>query len=103
MQNINIKATHTTLTQSMQAYAAKKIKVIEKFLKEEHKLHLELEADLGHHKGPRYRAELTIMPHSEIFAEAYGNDLYEAIDLLVPQIKEQLQKKKDKRVSKLRR
>ena len=98
MPNVNIKATHTTLTQSMSDYIAKKLEAFGKFLREENNIHVEFDVD-KHRSGLRYRAEITIMPKSEIYAEAYGSDLYEAIDLCIPKIKEQLTKNKDKEVS----
>lgn len=102
MSEINIKATHTTLTDSMVDYATKKLKTIDKFLREENKIHIELDAEPQHHKGPRFRAEITILPRPGAYADAWGNDLYEAIDLCVPKIREQMAKMKDKHVSKIR-
>jgi|SRR5579872_1923758 len=103
MGNINIKATHTTLTASMGDYVAKKLKSLQKFMHEENVVHIDLDAEPQHHKGPRFMAEITILPRPGIFAQAWGNDLYEAIDLCIPKIREQLIKKKDKYVSKIRR
>jgi len=103
MSVVNIKATHTTLTQSMSDYVAKKMQPLQKFLEEENNVHVELEAEPLHHTGPRFRAEITILPRPGVFADAWGNNLYEAIDLCMPKIREQLLKRKAKTVSKIRR
>lgn len=103
MANVNLKVTHTVLSESVRNYAQKHIDKLQKYLRDENKVHLELGAMSKNSNGPRYRAEITIMPKSEIYAEAYGHDLFEAIDLLMPKVKEQLMKGKDKRVSDRRR
>lgn len=103
MLNINIKATHTILTPAISAYVSKKIKALEKFLRPENAVHVELDVEPKHHTGPKYRAEITIMPKPGMYADSYGEDLYEAIDLCVPKIKEQLVRNKDKTVSLRRR
>ncbi len=103
MANVNLKVTHTVLSQSVRDYAQKQIDKLQKYLRPENKVHLELGAETKSRDGLRYRAEITIMPKSEIYADAYGHDLFEAIDLLMPKVKEQLMKNKDKRISERRR
>jgi putative sigma-54 modulation protein len=100
--NINIKATKTTLTPSMKAFIEDKLSSLEKFIKEEDKLRVEIEVDKKHHSGLVFRAEIDIQPKG-VYAEARGEDFYSAMDMVVPKIKEQLVKAKDKKVSKLRR
>lgn len=103
MASVNLKVTHTVLSASVRAYAQKNVDKLQKYLRPENKVHLELGAETKSREGLRYRAEITIMPKSEVYAEAYGHDLFEAIDLLMPKVKEQLMKMKDKRVSDRRR
>ncbi|MDB4940109.1 MAG: Ribosomal subunit interface protein [Candidatus Doudnabacteria bacterium] len=103
MANVNLKVTHTVLSESVREYAQKNIDKLQKYLRPENKVHLELGAESKNRDGLRYRAEITIMPKSEVYADAYGHDLFEAIDLLMPKVKEQLMKMKDKRVSERRR
>jgi putative sigma-54 modulation protein len=100
--NINIKATNTSLSPSMKEYVQAKLGNLEKFIKPEDKIHVELEVQTRHKSGLVFRAEIDIQPKGQ-YAEARGNDLYEAFDLVVPKIKEQLTKAKDKKISLRRR
>lgn len=96
--NINIKATNTTLTDSMKADVTDKVAVIEKFLKEEDTVYVEFDVDTRHKSGDIQRAEIRISPRG-YYAESYGSDVYEALDLAIPKIREQLTKEKDKKIS----
>lgn len=96
--NVNIKATKTTLTPSLQTDIEKKLTVLEDFLRPEDKIFIEVEARASKDNSQEFRAEISIKP-SGYFAEASGSDIYEAIDLMVPKIKHQLVKHKDKDVS----
>ncbi|HYV33236.1 MAG TPA: ribosome-associated translation inhibitor RaiA [Candidatus Limnocylindria bacterium] len=100
--NIAFKATNTTLTPSIKAFIADKLDIVSKFIKEEDKVRVELELSKKHHSGLIFRAEINIQPHGH-YAEARGNDFYEALDLVLPKIKEQLTKQKDKKISLRRR
>lgn len=96
--NITIKATKTTLTPTIKANIEEKLSVLEKFLRSEDKIHVELEVDKKHSSGQLFRVEVTIHPHGH-FAESRGSDFYEALDLLIPKIKQQMVKSKDKKVT----
>jgi putative sigma-54 modulation protein len=100
--NITIKATNTTVTDAIRANVEEKLKALDSFLKPEDVVRVEV-AEENHHQNGRYsRVEVHITPHGH-YAEAVGNDFYEAIDLVIPKIKQQLTKEKDKRVSLRRR
>ena len=99
MENITVKATNTTLTQSMLDYATKKLGVLDKFLRPENKIHIEFGYEEKHHEGEKFRAEVTVLPAPGYYADASGQDLYEAIDLCIPKIKEQMVRQKDRAVS----
>lgn len=96
--NITIKATNTTLTDAIRNTVEQKLSSLEGFLKPENKIHVELEEDTHHKTGLFSRVEVQIAPHG-YYAEANGNDFYEAIDLVLPKIKQQMTKTKDKRLS----
>ncbi|MEK7618012.1 MAG: ribosome-associated translation inhibitor RaiA [Patescibacteria group bacterium] len=99
---INIKATKTTLTPSIKQFVEDKLEVVSKFLKPEDKIRVEVEFDKKHHSGLIFRTEIDIQPHG-YYAEARGEDFYSAFDLVVPKIKEQLIKQKEKLLSKRRK
>lgn len=99
MPNLSIKAKHADLNESIKDYVGKKLQPLSKFLRDENKLHVEMDIDPKHKSGLKYHVEVTVNPNSEIFAEARGSDFHEAIDLCVPKIREQLKKQKDKKIS----
>ncbi len=96
--NITIKATNTTLTDAIRTNVEDKLSGLEKFLKPEDKIHVEIAEDTHHASGMFSRVELHISPHG-YYADARGNDFYEAIDLVLPKIKQQLSRKKEKGLS----
>ncbi len=100
--NLNIKATKTTLTESLQADIERKLSVLEDFLKPEDKIYVEVEARASKDNSQEFRAEITIRPAGH-HADSAGSDIYEALDLLVPKIRQQLTRGKDKKISLRRR
>lgn len=100
--NITIKATNTTLTDAIKSTINDKLSSIEGFLKPEDKIHVEVEEDTHHKTGLFSRVEVQIAPHG-YYAEANGNDFYEAMDLVIPKIKQQMTKTKEKRLTLRRR
>lgn len=96
-----IKAKNTTLTPAIKVYIEDKLKGIAKLLKEEDKVRVEIEVDKKDKDGKLFRAEIDIQPRG-YYADSRGNDIYEAMDLTIPKIKEQLVKQKDKAMSKRR-
>lgn len=99
--NLNIKATKTSLTPSLQEEIEKKLSVLEDFLRPEDKVQVEIEARASKDNSQEFRAEITIRPIG-VYADAAGADVYEALDLAVPKVKHQLIKSKDKKVSERR-
>lgn len=99
--NINIKATKMALTPAIKSFVEEKLGILSSFIKPEDKIRVELEIDKKHHSGLIFRAEVDIQPRGH-YAEARGNDFYESFDLVLPKIKEQLTKEKDRTISKRR-
>lgn len=102
MPTVYINFKNTEVDDAARKYFIENISKLDKFLHEEHVVHGELEQESAHRSGPFHRAEISIMPKSIAYAEAHGNDFFEAIDLLMPKIKEQLVRQKDKMVSERR-
>ncbi len=100
--NINIKATNTTLTPSIRQSIEDKLANLEGFMRPEDIIQVELEEITRHKNGMTSRVEVHIRPHGQ-YAEGFGNDFHEALDLVIPKIREQLSRNKDKRVSLRRR
>lgn len=100
--NLNIKATNTKLTSTIKEYIEEKIGSLAIFLRPEEKIRVEIEVDKKRTEKPPFRAEIDIQPHGH-YAEARGMDIFSAVDILMPKIKEQLTREKDKRVSLRRR
>lgn len=100
--NINIKATNTTLTDAIRSNVSEKLEPIEKFLRPEDVIHLELAEDRHHNSGQFFRVDIQISPRG-FYADARGNDFYEAMDLLIPKINQQMRREKDKTISLRRR
>ncbi len=96
--NINIKATNTTLTDSIKANINDKLSVLEKFMRPEDMVHIEIAEDRKHQSGEFFRVDIQISPRG-FYAEARGNDFYEALDLVIPKIKNQFSKEKEKGLS----
>lgn len=99
---INIKATNTTLTETIRQHIESKLSFIENFAKPEDVIHVELAEDTKHQSGNFFRVDIQISPHG-IYADARGNDFYEALDLAIPKIQTQLSKIKEKKITLRRR
>ncbi len=99
---ITIKATNTTLTPPIREFIEDKISTIQKFLKSEDKVRVELEVSKKHQSGLVHRAEIDLQPRG-YYADSWGPDFYTALDSAILKIKEQLAKNKDKKISLKRR
>lgn len=100
--NISIKGTNLDLTASIKEYVEDKVGSLGKFI-DAMETKVELEKDKRHQTGLVYRAEVNMMVGGKIMrAEAKGEDVYSALDLVIPKLKEQINKFKDKRTTQAR-
>ncbi len=97
--NIAIKATHLDLTPSIKQYVEEKVAHLGKFIvAQEGKV--ELSRDQHHHTGEVFRAEIMLAMGGKLMrAVAEAEDIYAAIDLTIPKLKEQIAKFKDKKTT----
>ncbi len=101
--NISIKGTNLTLTPSVKQYVDEKIGNLAKFIVAS-EAKVELERDKHHRTGLVFRAEIMLGVGGKLMrADARGEDIYAAIDLAIPKLKEQIGKFKDKRQTLTRR
>lgn len=107
---INIKATNFELTPEINDYINKKIGGLEKFIEfagSSAQIWVEVGRTTKHHRtGNIFRAEIQIrLPHWDkgVRAEAENYDLYAAIDEAREEMKRELGKIKDKKISLIRK
>jgi len=97
--NISIKATHLDLTPSIKEYVEEKVGHLAKFIVAQEAT-VELDRDQHHRTGQVMRAEIMLVVGGKIMrADATAEDIYSAIDLAIPKLKEQISKFKDKRTT----
>lgn len=95
--NIAIKGTHLDLTSSMKEYVEDKIGALDKFIRIL-EAKVELERDRHHKTGLVMRAEVMLIIGGKIMrAEASSEDIYASVDMVIPKLKEQIAKFKDKK------
>jgi len=90
---------HSLLSDSISSYVDKRVGTLSKFLYEENSVRVEIRIDSKQRTGLRYNVDMYVLPGGAIFAKADGEDVFEAVDLCIPKLKEQLAKKKDKKVA----
>jgi putative sigma-54 modulation protein len=95
--NISIRASHFEMTPSIKQYAEDKVGNLVKFI-DAMEAKIELERDQHHKSGEVFRAEVNlIVGGKHMWADATAQDMYAAVDLVIPKIKEQISKFKDKK------
>jgi len=101
--NISIKGTHVDMTPSLKEYVEEKIGNLDKFIFVEEAA-VEIARDQHHQSGLVFRGEVNLFMGGKVMrAEARAEDAYAAIDLLIPKLKEQIGKFKDKKTTLQRR
>ena len=101
---IAIKATNLDLTPAVKKYAEEKIGNLEKYLDNAIEAKVELERDRKHNTGAVFRAEVMIVLHGKVLrAEERSEDMYASIDMIVPKLREQISKLKDRKSTLIKR
>lgn len=102
--NISIKGTNLDLTAPLKDYVDEKVGHLEKYISGLLETHVELERDRHHKTGDVFRAEVTMFAGGKTLrADVSSEDIYAAVDLLIPKLKEQISKFKSKRETLQRR
>src|SRR3989338_7729496 len=102
---VSIKSTNIEISAPTRDYLDEKIvRLVEKLIKKEDgliKLDLEVGRITRHHKqGKVFRAEANLSIGSRnLYADAVGEDLREAIDLLEEELEKEIKKFKEKRTA----
>jgi putative sigma-54 modulation protein len=101
--NISIKATNLKLTPSIQSYVEDKVTNLAKFIQAQ-EAKVELGRDKHHKTGDVYRAEIMLVVGGKLMrADQTSEDIFASIDLVIPKLKEQISKFKDKKTTLQRR
>lgn len=98
---LNIKATKTTLTDSLREYIEKKLKPLDKLIggdADGAMVRVEIGRTTNHHKkGEVYRAEIKVaLGKKDLYADASDEDIYAAIDEVKDEILRELKSHKTK-------
>lgn len=86
------------LTPSLKEYVNEKVGNLEKYLAGGAGARVELERDKHHKTGNVFRAEVMLSVGGRTMrADHSSEDIYASVDMVIPKIKEQISKFKDKR------
>ena len=101
--NIQLKGTNVNLTPSIKEYVEDKIGNLGKYIVAG-EAKVELARDRHHKTGDVFRAEVTLVAGGKVMrADAEAEDIYASIDIVIPKLKEQISKFKDKKTTLQRR
>ena len=91
---LNISGHHVDITDAMRSYAEEKMQKLERHYDHITNAHLVFSVEKA-----RQRAEATVhVSGAELFADADGEDLYAAIDMLIDKLDRQIIRHKEKTV-----
>ncbi|MGE5392730.1 MAG: ribosome hibernation-promoting factor, HPF/YfiA family [Candidatus Saccharibacteria bacterium] len=96
--DISIKGTNLDLTPALKDYVDEKVGHLEKYIGKVIEAKVELERDKHHATGNVFRAEIMLILGSRrLRADHSSEDIYASVDMVIPKLKEQISKFKDKR------
>ncbi len=96
---ISIKGKNLEVTTFLQMYVQRRMGQLEKFM---HPLeaHFFFDRDPHHHAGLIFQAEVNLIAGGKVMhAEARAQDTYEAVDLLMPKLKEKISRFKNRKTA----
>lgn len=96
---ITIKGTNLDLSEALKEYVEEKVGDLERLYERIITARVELERMPHHHKGGVFRCEVNLdVPQKGLLrAESVEPDLYAAIDMVIPKLKEQIDTYKAKK------
>lgn len=95
--NISIKGTNLDLTPALKTFVEEKIGHLEKYMPVL-EAKVELERATKHKSGDVFRAEVMMFAGSKVIrADATSQEIFASVDLVIPKLKEQISKFKDKK------
>jgi putative sigma-54 modulation protein len=85
------------LNDKIKDYAREKIGKIERYLDNVGEVKIELQEDKSMNSGPKYWCEVMMdLPKETIMAHKKGESLEQAIDMIIPRLKKQIERYKGK-------
>ncbi len=85
------------LNDKIKDYAREKIGKIEKYLDNVGEVKIELQEDKSMNSGPKFWCEVMVdLPKGKLMAHKKGESLEQAIDMIMPRLKKQIEKYKGK-------
>ena len=95
---ISFYSKEVDLDDKIKNYATEKIvKRIEKYLDDAREIKIELQEDTSMNSGPKFWCEVMVdLPKGRLMAHKKGESLEQAIDMIMPRLKKQIEKYRGK-------
>jgi len=95
---ITFRAKGIKLTPQLEDYTREKISKLEKYLGEVIEAWVELIKDRSQRSGKKFQAEVQIkLPKGSLRADETTTDIFAAIDLVLPKLKKEIERYKDRK------
>jgi ribosomal subunit interface protein len=102
----NIKGTTLHITDANRSYVEKRIQALDKYFGRKSGVRIDIELEFMRDEAKMYRAEGTLHDHGfegDVRAEATGDTLHEAIDIMVNTLNADLSRSKKKMIDEKRK